>query len=412
MSPRPEPSRRRRWPFVVGGAVLVLVVLVAGFLVFQRVLQPAEPSSFYDPPSTLPDGPPGTIIRSEPVSAAASMRVARLLYTSTGDDGRPVAVSGVVVAPAGAPPAGGWPVVAWAHGTTGIVPRCAPSLEPDGGIANIPELSRLIAAGHVVVATDYVGLGTPGLHPYLVGTSEGRAVLDSVRAARTFLGGRTSSTTAVFGHSQGGHATLFAAALAPTYAPELRLVGAAPMAPPTDLGTLMLLDVAEPAGIVLTALALTSWSQLFPEAQEDAVTDAVARPFVANLGANCLVESFAGELSVLPDVIALKAAFLSADPRDVPGWSTLLTTNSPGAAAVPVPMLVAQGLADDLVRPDVTSEYVREQCAAGASIQYDTYPGVGHFQVRTVAAEEVVSWLIARTAGEPVSKGCSDHVAG
>jgi hypothetical protein len=412
MSPRAQPPRRR-WPFVLGGALLVVVVLVAGFLVFQWVLQPDEPSSFYDPPANLPDGPPGTIIRSEPISTTdASMRVTRVLYTSTGANDRPIAVSGVVVAPAAAAPAGGWPVVAWAHGTTGVVSRCAPSLEEEGGIADIPELATLIRAGNVVVATDYVGLGTPGLHPYLVGESEGRAVLDSIRAARTLLADQTSETSAVFGHSQGGHAALFSAALAASYAPELRVVGAAPMAPPTDLGELMELDIGEAAGIVLTALAVTSWSQLFPEAQEDAVTHVVARPFVANLGANCLAESFAGELSVLPDVVALEASFLSADPRDVPGWNTLLKENSPGPAALPVPMLVTQGLDDTLVRPDVTSAYVKAQCAAGAAIQYDTYPGVDHFQLRTVAAADVVSWLIARTAGQPAATGCTDHVEG
>jgi hypothetical protein len=190
------------------------------------------------------------------------------------------------------------------------------------------------------------------------------------------------------------------------------VVGAAPMAPPTALGELMDRDIGEPAGIVLTSLAISSWSQLYPQAQEDAITHVVARPFVANLGANCLVESFAGELSALPDVLALEASFLSASPQDAPGWSTLLTQNSPGPTALPMPTLIAQGLTDSLVRPDVTSAYVAAQCAAGATIQYDTYPGVGHFEVRTVAAGDVVSWLLARTAGEPVAKGCSDHVAG
>ena len=129
---------------------------------------------------------------------------------STGLDDKPIAVSGIVVTPLGTPPAGGWTIVAWAHGTTGIVPRCAPSLESDGGTGKIPEVEQLIAEGHVVVATDYPGLGTPGIHPYLVGESEGRAVLDSIRSARSLLAGKTSETAAIFGHSQGGHATLFA----------------------------------------------------------------------------------------------------------------------------------------------------------------------------------------------------------
>jgi pimeloyl-ACP methyl ester carboxylesterase len=377
------------------------------------LVQPDEPSAFYDPPSVLPAGSPGAMVRSEPIRVSdPSMRVTRLLYTSTGPDGQSIAVSGVLVAPATPPPQGGWPVVAWAHGTTGVVPRCAPSLESEGGIAKIPELSTLVSAGNAVVATDYVGLGTPGIHPYLVGESEGRAVLDSIRAARSFLVGQTSTTSVVFGHSQGGHAVAFAAALAPSYAPELDLVGAAPMAPPTDLGELLERDKDEPAGILLTALALTSWSQLYPEAKKDAVTSVATRPFVANLGDNCIVFNLVGELTALPAILALRASFLTADPRDVPGWSEVLAENSPPTTKLAVPMLVAQGLSDTLVRPDVTETWVKAQCAAGSTIQFDTYPGVGHFEVRTVAAASVVAWMRDRLGGQPVAAGCSNQVIG
>ena len=115
----------------------------------------------------------------------------RILYTSTDPSGTPIAVSGVVVTPTGEPPPGGWPIIAWAHGTTGVDRRCAPSIDyPDAGLVRVPEVPDLLAAGTAVVFTDYPGLGTPGPHPYLVGESEGRAVLDSIRAARALLGDR------------------------------------------------------------------------------------------------------------------------------------------------------------------------------------------------------------------------------
>ena len=100
--------------------------------------------------------------------------VTRLLYHSTDPDGEPIAVSGIAITPPGEPPSDGWPVVAWAHGTTGIASRCAPSLESGAGAHLIPALTELTDGGYVVVATDYPGLGTPGPHPYLVGESEGR----------------------------------------------------------------------------------------------------------------------------------------------------------------------------------------------------------------------------------------------
>src|SRR5262245_60705441 len=107
----------------------------------------------------------------------------RVLYVSTGIDEKPIVVSGIVVAPELPPPLAGRPVVAWAHPTTGVAENCAPSLRPEI-FDSIPHLQALLALDYVVTATDYPGLGTRGPHPYLIGESEGRAVVDSVRAAR------------------------------------------------------------------------------------------------------------------------------------------------------------------------------------------------------------------------------------
>ncbi len=202
----PGPRRHHRARWVLGAIAVVLVVIVAAWFVFQRLSEPDPPSAFYTPPAELPAGPPGTIIRSQSIGSRVDGSEAwRVLYTSTAPDGSPIAVSGVVVAPPGAAPDNGWPVVAWAHGTTGVVPRCVPLLEEDGGLARVPALEELLAAGTVVAVTDYPGLGTPGIHPYLVGESEGRAVLDSIRAARGLLGAQVGDRAAVYGHSQGGH---------------------------------------------------------------------------------------------------------------------------------------------------------------------------------------------------------------
>src|ERR1700727_1388494 len=127
---------------------------------------------------------PGTLISAEAMAdAPEGARAYRIVYWSTGLDGKPVEVSGVVIAPGGSPPPGGRPIVAWAHPTTGVVSRCAPSLARVF-FASIQGLRAMLDRGYVVAATDYPGLGTPEVHPYLVGTSEAHAVLDSVRAAR------------------------------------------------------------------------------------------------------------------------------------------------------------------------------------------------------------------------------------
>ena len=123
-------------------------------------------------------GRPGTLIRAEPMHGAPDNAAAyRILYRSTGLHNEPIAVSGIVVVPEGPVPAGGRPIVAWAHPTTGVVPRCAPSLALFV-FRQIQGLRNMVQRGYVVSATDYPGLGTPGPHPYLVGISEGRAVLE------------------------------------------------------------------------------------------------------------------------------------------------------------------------------------------------------------------------------------------
>lgn len=143
----------------------------------------------------------------------------------------------MLVVPDGPPPADGRPVVSWQHPTSGVDRLCAPSLSRDV-LKMIMGLPELLKRGYAVVAPDYPGLGTPGPHPYLVGESEGHAVLDAVRAARNAPEAHAGQRFAVWGHSQGGHATLFAGLLAQSYAPELQLVGAAAAAPAYELDKL------------------------------------------------------------------------------------------------------------------------------------------------------------------------------
>ena len=99
-------------------------------------------------------------------------------------------------------------------------------------------MPELLAAGTAIVFTDYPGLGTPGPHPYLVGESEGRAVLDSIRAARQLLGGAASDTAAIYGHSRAATGRVGRPDRADVHAGP-RVVGVAAMAPPTDLGKLL-----------------------------------------------------------------------------------------------------------------------------------------------------------------------------
>ncbi len=167
-------------------AVVVLAVLVLG-LGDGAGAAVKDGSDFYTPPANMPKKAPGTLIRSTPITAPSGAKAWKVLYHSRSVDGRDIAVSGVVVVPTSATPKGGRPVVTWAHGTTGLGDQCAPSKAADAASA-VPYVKQLVDAGYVVAATDYEGLGTPGVHPYLVGESEGRSVLDAARAARALSG--------------------------------------------------------------------------------------------------------------------------------------------------------------------------------------------------------------------------------
>lgn len=387
-----------------------LQVLALNLLAFALFACPLGSSARAQTPFYIaaPDelaGPPGSLIRVEAmVGAPGGASTWRVLYRSTGLKGEPIAVSGVVIVPPGPAPAGGRPIIGWAHPTTGVVPRCAPSLSPFL-FPLIPGLRDMIERGYVVAATDYPGLGTPGPHPYLIGVSEGRAVLDSVRAARAVLGSRASGRYAVWGHSQGGHAALYAGLLARRYAPEIDLVGVAAAAPATELGTLFKDDLASPAGKNLTSMTLWSWSRVFG-APIDSVVAPAAVSRVDMLAQECI--------GSIPDFFQRHSAdtFLAReflDVRDltsVEPWRGIMTANTPRALPAGMPVFLAQGTADTVVRPSVTYAYQGELCRAGAKVQLLELPGVGHGFAGYRSAGPAVEWMAERFENEPAPSDC------
>lgn len=349
----------------------------------------------------------GTIISAEPMPGAPDGASAyRVLYRSEGRSGEEIPVSGVVIIPAGPPPPGGRPVVAWAHPTTGIETQCAPS-KARVFFESVQGLAEMLARGYVVAATDYPGLGTLEVHPYLVGVSEGRAVLDSVRAARNLPEAAAGSAFAVWGHSQGGHAALFAGLMAHDYAPELSLTGIAVAAPATDLATLMKDDAGTSGGNNITAMTLWSWSRYYDAPFTSVVTPA-ALPVIDTLAGEC-IERWFDMLTRHGPTRELEGGFLKVDElAEIEPWKRLLALNTPGPLPRDIPVFVAQGTKDGLVRPAVTDAYVASLCRDGSRVQYEIYPGVGHAFIARDAAGAAVEWMSARFLGEPMAEGCED----
>jgi alpha-beta hydrolase superfamily lysophospholipase len=383
----------------------VALAVAAYFGLFASVDTAHAQTAFYRASAQDLEGAPGTLIRQEPMLGAPDGASAyRVLYRSTNPKGAPIAVSGIVIVPSGPAPAGGRPIVAWAHPTTGIVPHCAPSLA-FFVFQQIQGSRELLAQGYAIAATDYPGLGTPGPHPYLVGASEARAAIDSVRAARALPGVGNASHYAVWGHSQGGQAALFTGIISKSYAPELQLVGVAAAAPATDLATLMRDDLHTTGGNNLTAMTLWSWARVYGAPIEKVVLPG-AMPAVDQLAQECIESVF--------DILArgrtgrpLEQSFLSvANPAAIEPWKSLLAANTPGVLPRSLPIFIAQGTTDALVRPEVTRNYVRQLCKAGSRVRLLSMPNVGHGFAGRDAAAAAVEWMTARFAGQPVPNDC------
>ena len=386
---------------------VVLVVLTAG-AVWLRSVPPPQPDAFYDPPSPLPDRPAGTVIRTEPLGqpVPGGGTGTKILYLTTDPTGARRASSAVVFVPPGPAPEGGRDVVAWSHPTTGIEPNCAPSLRSDVG-ATVPGLGGMLAAGTVVVATDYPGLGTPSPHWYLVGDAEARAVLDSVRAVRDLPTVDTTDRFVVWGHSQGGQSALFTGQVAPSYAPELELLGVVATAPAAELTRILERDLPTITGRVLGPEALVAWSEVYPGTELSSLVTGAAEDDVRAIAEGC-IETTSQLAVLLPRVLLLGKDWLTFEQVDTEPWRRHIEENTPGAARIDVPILMTQGLDDTVVWADLNVDWARSACDRGESVEVITLPGVGHDGAGQASAPDVVPWITDRFAGDPAADGCDD----
>jgi uncharacterized membrane protein HdeD (DUF308 family)/alpha-beta hydrolase superfamily lysophospholipase len=396
-------GRTRRRLGVLGGVALAIAGVTASAIVHSPAAP--RPGPFYAAPSPLPPGPPGTLIRTQEIKDfVPGAKAYRILYKSTGFDGRPDAVSGVVVVPEGPAPRGGRKVIAFTHGTVGVASDCAPSLQR-ANIAQVLEgLGEFVAAGYVVAATDYSGLGTAGPNPYLVGRVEAANALDSVRAAHRLRPAHAGVEYAVWGHSQGGQASLFTGQLAGSYAPDLHLVGVAAGAPAPDLIDLLKVNVKTTVGRVLIAMALSAWSKVYANAKLSQILTPAAIPTVEGIASACLYGREA--LAAIPGAGLLGVSFFRHAPWHRQPWRRIAIENSPGAAPIGVPVLITQGGADPIVPARVTQRLARKLCAAGERVDLRIYPSLEHLEAGIVVVPDVATWIAGRFQGREAPTTC------
>jgi acetyl esterase/lipase len=350
----------------------------------------AQPQRYLISAQPMADAPPG-------------VQAWRVQYWTTNGSGTRFAVTGIVAAPMEAIPPRLRRVIAWTHGAWGVAEKCAPSLSP-----NFFEYSAgmdAVRSGYVVVAPDYIGLASPTMHPFLVGPDTANAVLDAVRAAREIPGAAAGNSFAVWGESQGGHAALWTAIAARSYAPDLTLVGTAAAAPPTDLAANLREGSDKNARALLLSFTLHSWSTLygFPL---DGVANRTDQGIIRRLAQNnCVSFNKKPKLGTILGILTIARATRSKDIAKIEPFGSFARANSVNPARVPGPLLIAQSSKDTIVAPAVTRRFAKAVCRRGTRIRWIDMTGDHGASARDSAAE-TIGWITARFDGSPPPNDC------
>lgn len=379
------------------------------------VPQGPDGAAFYVPPHPLPAGKPGSAIWQRPLTGTMALPSAGknwlVLYRSRDPAAKVVPVSGTVSIPSGVPPKGGWPVINWTHGTTGLAPVCAPSLDTADGPEHpyIQQIQTLldgfVRRGYAVVATDYQGLGVAaGHHPFLMGEPNGQNALDLLSAARE-VAPHLGQRYAVVGHSQGGQASLFTAALGAQYAADFKLVGAIAFAPGSHvaarLDTVMKSTTVELA-LPYVMYVLESYAEFAPGIDLQHILQPQAIAHLPDLRVSCMTHALSTgywSKAIAKDQFVARpelAAFLKVG-----------AANEPGKLSIAAPTLVMQGSADTTVRPLDTDDVAKQLCAQKNVLEYKIATGADHDGVMVAEAAYAQSWLDARFAGKPAASNCA-----
>jgi hypothetical protein len=369
---------------------------------------PPSADSFYTPPHPIPDVPAGTVLRSRPVTVRGlglpmPVRTYQVLYRSTDTSGRPNAVSGTVGVLDDGKPDSGRPLVVYNIGSHGLGPLCAPSyllrlgFEQEEGL-----MASAISRGWAIMVTDYEGLGTPGPHTYGSGPATGHAVLDGARAALHLpeLGLNPQTPTALWGYSEGGLASAWAAELAPSYAPELHLVGTAAGGIPVNLDHVARkLDGGPGAGLLLAAAV--GLNRAYPQMKLDAILNAAGKRAAADIANECV-----GQITATYAYRHIAEYSRVTDPLSLPNVRAVLAANLLGRHAPSAPLHIYEATNDELIPLADVQALVADYCRHGLAVDYREYTSGEHLFVAGSGAYPALEWLTGRFAGAAAPTTC------
>jgi alpha-beta hydrolase superfamily lysophospholipase len=352
---------------------------------------------------------PGTLVSQrslgdlDPALSSAVSSAIYIRYQSTSPAGHPIEVSGAVFLPNGDAPAGGWPVIAFAHGTSGVVNACAPTNSPTL-FGSAPTVARMLDGHRAVVMTNYQGLDGPGNAPYVDTPSSGYDVLNAVRAARA-TGQPLASDTVLVGVSQGGRAAESAAETAQSYAPELNIRGVVLLSPGLSVqfgdairaGTL---NAPDQYMILPYLVAAVRYSH--PSFGYDRVLHGDLLTAAPQLETKCTGDLTPTDVAVGEAATPDEARF--ADDAAARAVSDLESRTNLPKSATTLPTYVVRGDADRLVSTAWSTEAIAQMCALGTPVHDLVVPG-GH-DAPGNATDQWLNWIGDLFDGTPIESTC------
>ena len=358
-------------------------------------------TDFYATPANLSATKPGDLLRKEPFAGYTLPKGAtavRILYHSLDASGRDVATSGVVLIPGGSAPSGGWPVIAWAHGTSGVARRCAPSAMKDVYYGE-EGLMPMVAAGFAVVATDYHGLGTEGPHQYVNKSAQARDVVYSIPAAHAAVPNLSAKWVAD-GHSQGGLAA-WGVAEAEHDLKDPNYLGAVSIAGVAREGDFFDHLANTPGvGFYLAFMAAGIHARYPQFDPKDLVSDPVLEHYDDVTTNGCFYFGYA-------TYAGLGKGTLLRDGWNKSEWvHKFFAGNAQGIKPVAGPLFVIAGEGDQTVPIAAVREAVKRLCDAKQPVTFKSYPGLDHDPTMEQSTPLQLSWIRDRFAGKAAAPNC------
>lgn len=399
----------------LGAAVPLLAALCLAAPAGAAVQGPTG-EAFYTPPSPLPAGGQGDLVSYRTTatnlgSGAPASRAWNVLYRSTDAKGAPKIVSGTVIVPT-AGFSGARPIVSYAPGTAGLGPQCAPSKQIAAG--NWYERHNITAAlrrGWAVVTTDYAGYTAGDRPTYLDGSSEGRNVLDIVKASTQVPGVGLVANTKVglWGYSQGGQAAAFAGELKSSYAPAVNLVGIAAGGVPGDFQETARVLNGQP-GAAFLLKGVLGLTQQYPELIPlDTLVNDTGRAAIAKGRSSCVFEAL--NTFNAKDIRTYTKDNLSLEQlMAIPSVKEALDKQKLGTRTIPVPVYQYHGQADEFIPLKQAHDLKRAYCARGVRVKFDLYRSE-HIVTQTQAGTFATDWLNTRFANQAVQSNCNNAAA-